>query len=61
MKRIFTLIFISLFAFAFSAGFVACKKAEDKGDAAIEEQKAGEEAVPADAEKKEEAKPAEKK
>jgi hypothetical protein len=60
MKRIFTLIFISLFAFAFSAGFVACKKDKPADEPVVEEQKA-DEAAPAGEEKKEEAKPAEKK
>jgi hypothetical protein len=49
MKRIFSLIFISIFALAFSAGFVACKKAEKTDEPAVEEQKA-EEAAPAEKE-----------
>ena len=52
MKRIFTLMFISIFAIAFSAGFVSCKKkaAEDKE---VTEEKAP---APAGEEKKEEKK-----
>jgi hypothetical protein len=58
MKKIFTLIFVSLFAFAFSAGFVACKKDKPADEPTVEEQKEGE-AAPAGEEKKaEEAAPA---
>ncbi len=54
MKRIFTMIFISMFALAFSAGFVACKKDKPAEEPAVEQT---EEAAPA----AEEAKPAETK
>lgn len=46
MKRIFTLIFISIFALAFSAGIVACKKAEKTEEPAVEQP--AEEAAPAE-------------
>jgi len=57
MKRIFTFIFISIFAVAFSAGIMSCKK-KPAEETEMTEQKEGE-AAPA--EKMEEAKPAEKK
>jgi hypothetical protein len=59
MKRILTFIFISIFAVAFSAGFMSCKKkaAEEQE---MTEQKEGQ--GPATEEKKmEETKPMEKK
>jgi hypothetical protein len=59
MKRILTLMFISIFALTFSIGFVSCKK-KPAEEPAVEEKKA-EEAKPAAEEKKvEEAKPMKK-
>lgn len=55
MKRFLTLVFISIFAIALSAGFVACKKDKPAEEATMEEPKA-EEAAPAGEEKKEEKK-----
>jgi len=59
MKRILTFMFISIFALAFSVGFVSCKK-KPAEEAEVKEEKKVEEAKPAEEKKMEEAKPVKK-
>ena len=50
MKKFIALFFVSLFAFAFTAGFVACKKDKPADEPAVEQP--ADEAAPAAEEKK---------